>query len=110
MLVIGLAFLGLIGLLGTRLGSEFLPHLEEGNLWIRVAMPPTLGLDAGTPATAKLREIMMRQSSRRYRSMAAPITAATHRHSRRGKSASEAGDKSTTRQAFGIRCTLYLFE
>jgi cobalt-zinc-cadmium resistance protein CzcA len=60
MLAIGAGFLVLIGLLGTRLGSEFLPHLEEGNLWIRVAMPPTLGLDAGTPATAKLREIMMR--------------------------------------------------
>jgi cobalt-zinc-cadmium resistance protein CzcA len=60
MLAIGTGFLVLIGLLGTRLGSEFLPHLEEGNLWIRVAMPPTLGLDAGTPATAKLREIMMR--------------------------------------------------
>jgi cobalt-zinc-cadmium resistance protein CzcA len=60
MLAIGLGFLFCIGLLGTRLGSEFLPHLEEGNLWIRIQMPPTMGLDAGTPATAKLRQIMMR--------------------------------------------------
>jgi cobalt-zinc-cadmium resistance protein CzcA len=60
MLASGLGFLAVIGLMGTRLGSEFLPHLEEGNLWIRVSMPPTLGLDAGTPATAKLREIMLR--------------------------------------------------
>ncbi|MDR3486901.1 MAG: CusA/CzcA family heavy metal efflux RND transporter [Bradyrhizobium sp.] len=60
MLAFGVGFLLLIGLLGTRLGSEFLPHLEEGNLWIRIAMPPTMGLDAGTPATAKLRQIMMR--------------------------------------------------
>ncbi len=60
MVVAGLGFLGLIGLMGTRLGSEFLPHLEEGNLWIRVAMPPSLGLDAGTPATGKLREILLR--------------------------------------------------
>jgi cobalt-zinc-cadmium resistance protein CzcA len=59
MLMIGVSFLVLIGMLGTRLGSEFLPHLEEGNLWIRIAMPPTMGLDAGTPATRKLREIMM---------------------------------------------------
>jgi cobalt-zinc-cadmium resistance protein CzcA len=59
MVVVGLVFLGLIGLMGTRLGSEFLPHLEEGNLWIRVAMPPSLGLDAGTPATARLREILL---------------------------------------------------
>jgi heavy metal efflux system protein len=60
MLVFGLAFLVItIGLMGSRLGSEFLPHLEEGNLWIRVALPPSLGLDAGTPATARLREILL---------------------------------------------------
>ncbi|MBV8919830.1 efflux RND transporter permease subunit [Bradyrhizobium sp.] len=60
MVVVGLTFLGLISLMGTRLGSEFLPHLEEGNLWIRVALPPSLGLDAGTPATGKLREVLLR--------------------------------------------------
>jgi cobalt-zinc-cadmium resistance protein CzcA len=60
MLAIGLGFLVAIGFVGTRLGSEFLPHLEEGNLWIRVQMPPTMGLDAGTPATGKLRKIMLR--------------------------------------------------
>jgi heavy metal efflux system protein len=60
MLVFGLCFLvATIGLVGSRLGSEFLPHLEEGNLWIRVALPPSLGLDAGTPATRKLREILL---------------------------------------------------
>ncbi|MGD0864800.1 MAG: CusA/CzcA family heavy metal efflux RND transporter [Rhizomicrobium sp.] len=26
------------------LGSEFLPHLEEGNLWIRASMPPSISL------------------------------------------------------------------
>jgi heavy metal efflux system protein len=60
MAVLALAFLGLIGLIGTRLGSEFLPHLEEGNLWIRVQLPPSTGLDSGTPATRKLREVLMR--------------------------------------------------
>src|ERR1043166_8826596 len=29
------AFLIVVGLLGARLGTEFLPKLEEGNLWIR---------------------------------------------------------------------------
>jgi cobalt-zinc-cadmium resistance protein CzcA len=57
---IGLVFLAGIGLLATRLGSEFLPALEEGNYWIRVSMPPTMGLDAGTAATGKLREILLR--------------------------------------------------
>jgi cobalt-zinc-cadmium resistance protein CzcA len=60
MALIGLAFLGGVGLIGTRLGSEFLPHLEEGNLWIRVQLPPSTGLDSGTPATARLREVLMR--------------------------------------------------
>jgi heavy metal efflux system protein len=59
MLVIGAVFLGAIVLIGSRLGSEFLPALEEGNLWIRVAMPPTMGLESGEPATAKLREILL---------------------------------------------------
>ena len=44
---------GLVGLLATRLGSEFLPALEEGNLWIRASMPPTMALDAGTGRRAR---------------------------------------------------------
>ena len=60
MLAIGLGFLALIGLLGTQLGSEFLPHLEEGNMWIRITLPPSTGLESGTPATRKFREILHR--------------------------------------------------
>ena len=60
MLAIGILFLVGIGFLATRLGSEFLPALEEGNLWIRASMPPTMGLEAGEPATTKMREILLR--------------------------------------------------
>ena len=60
MLAIAVAFLAAIALLATRLGSEFLPALEEGNLWIRASMPPTIGLEAGEPVTAKMREILLR--------------------------------------------------
>jgi cobalt-zinc-cadmium resistance protein CzcA len=60
MLAIGAAFLAMIGLLTMRLGTEFLPHLEEGNLWIRALMPQTIGLMAGEPAAAKMREILLR--------------------------------------------------
>jgi heavy metal efflux system protein len=60
MALIGAAFLVVVGFIGTQLGSEFLPHLEEGNLWIRVQLPPSTGLVSGTPATGKLREIMLR--------------------------------------------------
>ena len=52
-------FLVIAGLLSLRLGSEFLPHLEEGNLWIRASMPPTIGLEAGEPAARKMREILL---------------------------------------------------
>jgi cobalt-zinc-cadmium resistance protein CzcA len=60
MLAIGTAFLAAIALLALRLGTEFLPHLEEGNFWIRASLPPTIGLTAGEPATHKMREILLR--------------------------------------------------
>jgi heavy metal efflux system protein len=57
---VGVVFLVLSFLAASRLGSEFLPALEEGNFWIRAAMPPTFSLEAGTEATRKMREIMLR--------------------------------------------------
>ena len=57
-ILLGGLFLGFCGFMATRLGSEFLPALEEGNYWIRAAMPPTISLDAGTAATAKMRAIL----------------------------------------------------
>jgi cobalt-zinc-cadmium resistance protein CzcA len=57
---IGLIFLALCGFIGSRLGSEFLPTLEEGNLWVRASMPPTISLEAGAPIVTKIREILLR--------------------------------------------------
>jgi heavy metal efflux system protein len=57
---LGVAFLVLTGILVPFLGSEFLPALEEGNYWIRASMPQTMSLDAGTEATRKMREILLR--------------------------------------------------
>ncbi|MGJ0507066.1 MAG: efflux RND transporter permease subunit [Methylocystis sp.] len=59
-LIAGGAFLFLALLIATRLGSEFLPTLEEGNLWIRASMPPTVSLSAGTAPARKMREILLR--------------------------------------------------
>jgi cobalt-zinc-cadmium resistance protein CzcA len=56
----GIVFLALSVGAASRLGSEFLPALEEGNFWIRASLPPTVSLDAGTEATAKMREILLR--------------------------------------------------
>ena len=58
--VIGLVFLAFSVFIGSRLGSEFLPTLEEGNLWIRASMPPTISLEAGMPIVNKMREILLR--------------------------------------------------
>ncbi len=58
--VIGLVFLAFSVFVGSRLGSEFLPTLEEGNLWIRASMPPTISLEAGMPVVNKMREILLR--------------------------------------------------
>ncbi len=53
------AFLIVVGALGARLGTEFLPKLEEGNLWIRAVMPPTITLEAGMEAVAAIRKTIM---------------------------------------------------
>ncbi|MFL4984105.1 MAG: efflux RND transporter permease subunit [Xanthobacteraceae bacterium] len=54
----GLAFLAVCGLLGLRLGTEFLPKLEEGNLWIRALLPPTITLEAGMESVARMRSVI----------------------------------------------------
>lgn len=58
--LLGCAFLGLSAVAASRLGSEFLPALEEGNFWIRASLPPTISLEAGTKATAKMRQILLK--------------------------------------------------
>src|SRR6266702_2749322 len=55
---IALAFLAICGLLGARLGTEFLPKLEEGNLWIRGVMPPTITLEGGMETVTRIRNII----------------------------------------------------
>ncbi len=60
MVGIGIAFMALAGFLIPRLGSEFLPHLEEGNFWIRASMPTTLALEDGEAAARKMRLILLK--------------------------------------------------
>ena len=56
--VIAAVFLVLCLSLSLRLGTEFLPKLEEGNLWIRAVMPPTITLEAGMDTVAKIRTVI----------------------------------------------------
>jgi cobalt-zinc-cadmium resistance protein CzcA len=54
----GMTFLVVTGLLLPRIGGEFLPKLEEGNLWIRASLPPTISLAAGQPYVNRMRAII----------------------------------------------------
>ncbi|MCP4514733.1 MAG: efflux RND transporter permease subunit [Delftia sp.] len=57
-LVMGLVALVAGGFMASRLGSEFLPALEEGNLWIRASMPPTISLEAGRDKANRMRQMI----------------------------------------------------
>jgi heavy metal efflux system protein len=46
------------GLAVRTLGLEFLPKLEEGNLWIRATMPTSISLDAGDSYVNRMRNII----------------------------------------------------
>jgi heavy metal efflux system protein len=48
-----------LALLAVRdLGLEFLPHLEEGNLWIRATMPPSISLETGNGYVNRMRQVI----------------------------------------------------
>ncbi|MBV9262139.1 MAG: efflux RND transporter permease subunit [Pseudolabrys sp.] len=55
---IAIVFFAAVSLAAWRLGTEFLPTLEEGNLWIRASMPPTISLEAGMPLVERMRQII----------------------------------------------------
>jgi cobalt-zinc-cadmium resistance protein CzcA len=55
----GMAVLLLVCALALRsLGLEFLPKLEEGNLWIRATMPTSISLEAGDAPVNRMRRII----------------------------------------------------
>jgi cobalt-zinc-cadmium resistance protein CzcA len=56
--VVALACLVGATVLAARLGTEFLPKLEEGNMWIRAVMPPTINLEAGMDTVARIRDVI----------------------------------------------------
>ena len=45
-------------LLIPRVGAEFMPHLDEGALWVRATMPYTISFDESAKITPKIREIL----------------------------------------------------
>jgi cobalt-zinc-cadmium resistance protein CzcA len=59
-LTLGAALLLLLfaGMAVRTLGLEFLPKLEEGNLWIRATMPTSISLEAGDSYVNRIRTIL----------------------------------------------------
>jgi cobalt-zinc-cadmium resistance protein CzcA len=47
--------------LAMRLGSSFLPTLEENNLWIRVTLPNTVGFDYSAKVATQIRQELLKQ-------------------------------------------------
>lgn len=57
--VSGVLFLiSLYLIFGGPIGSEFLPHLDEGSLWVRGTLPPSEGPTASIDFTNKARVVM----------------------------------------------------
>jgi cobalt-zinc-cadmium resistance protein CzcA len=45
-------------LAGSSIGLEFLPKLEEGNMWIRAVMPASISLEAGNDYANRMRKLI----------------------------------------------------
>ena len=54
----GAVLLAVAGLGAHSLGLEFLPKLEEGNLWIRATMPLSISLEEGNHYVNRMRRIL----------------------------------------------------
>ncbi len=59
----GTAFASAVLLAGSlllipRIGAEFMPHLDEGALWVRATMPYTISFDESAKIAPKVRDIL----------------------------------------------------
>src|ERR1700733_14386634 len=57
-LVVAAALIVMTVIAVRLLGLEFLPQLEEGNLWIRATLPPTISLEAGNTYVNEMRNLI----------------------------------------------------
>jgi cobalt-zinc-cadmium resistance protein CzcA len=57
--IAALLFAGTIALtVSGAIGSEFLPHLDEGSIWVRGTLPPSVGPTASIDFVNKARQVM----------------------------------------------------
>jgi cobalt-zinc-cadmium resistance protein CzcA len=55
----GLIFTGAV-FLGTKLGSEFLPQLDEGVIWIRAILPPGISIEKSAEVAGQIRRLALK--------------------------------------------------
>jgi len=60
-IAVSIFILGVTLLSATRLGTAFLPTLEENNIWLRVTLPNTVDLDYSINVAIQLRETFLKQ-------------------------------------------------
>ena len=53
------AIFGATLLLVPLIGGEFLPHLDEGALWVRATMPYTIGFEEAAKFAPQIRNILI---------------------------------------------------
>ena len=61
----GAAFVA-VGVLGTVVGRDYLPDLDEGSLWLQVQMPSGLSLEAASEMASELRRTVREFPEVRY--------------------------------------------
>ena len=75
----GLALIALLALVAVRsLGLEFLPKLEEGNLWVRATFPQSISLEDSDAYVNRMRVLISRNTpkcNRSSRNTDVPMTA-----------------------------------
>ncbi len=49
---------GIAAMAASSVGLEFLPKLEEGNIWMRAALPPSVSLDEGNAYVNRMRGLV----------------------------------------------------
>ncbi|SJZ93433.1 cobalt-zinc-cadmium resistance protein CzcA [Enhydrobacter aerosaccus] len=54
----GVGLVALAALAGSSIGLEFLPKLEEGNMWIRATMPTSISLEEGNDYANRMRKLI----------------------------------------------------
>src|SRR5215471_4979425 len=55
-----------VGVLGTNIGRDYLPDLDEGSLWLQVQLPSGLSLDAASEMASELRRAVREFPEVRY--------------------------------------------